>query len=252
MILILGILLISVFWKYKNLVIFGFCILFLVLGIWRHQTFLSKIENSQIKNFIGKEVTLTGLIGSEPEIREKSTKLTVEVGKIETEGGSPLIEGKVLVTTWKYLEYRYGDKVKITGKLEEPQVFDPKLPKATGSPTTESGIGEGFNYKNYLLKDGILSVMYFPEIELVGGGFGNPIIKFLFSFKNKLKESLNNLMSLPQSALLEALFFGDEENISQSWKEKFNLTGTRHITAVSGMNIKISLWLLTELLVLLN
>lgn len=46
-------------------------------------------------------------------------------------------------------------------------------------------------------------------------------------------------MSPPQSGLLEALFFGDEGNISQEWKDKFSITGTSHITAVSGMNITI-------------
>ncbi len=59
-------------------------------------------------------------------------------------------------------------------------------------------------------------------------------------------------MSPPQSGLLEALFFGDEENISQEWKDKFNLTGTRHITAVSGMNITIIAALILNLLLLLG
>jgi len=211
-ILIFGILSISVFWKYSKLVVIGFCILFFVFGIWRHQSFLSKLENSEIKKHVNKNVTLIGIVDDEPGIREKVIKL-----KIKIEG----IDDEILITTRRYPEYRYGDRLKITGKLEEPQVF------------------EGFNYKNYLLKDGILAVINFPEITFWGKDFGNPIMKILFSFKNKLKESLNSLMSSPQSALLEALFFGDEENIPKSWKEKFNLTGTRHITAVSGMNITI-------------
>ena len=210
--LISGILLISVFWRHKNLVVIGFCILFLVAGIWRYQSFLSKLENSEIKKHINENVTLIGIVDGEPGIREKVIKL-----KIKIEG----IDDEILITTRRYPEYRYGDRLKITGRLEEPQVF------------------EGFNYKNYLLKDGILAVINFPEITFWGKDFGNPIMKILFLFKNKLKESLNGLMSPPQSALLEALFFGDEENISKDWKEKFNLTGTRHITAVSGMNITI-------------
>jgi len=36
--LIFGILLISVFWRDKRFVVAGFCILFLVAGIYRHQT----------------------------------------------------------------------------------------------------------------------------------------------------------------------------------------------------------------------
>jgi competence protein ComEC len=64
-------------------------------------------------------------------------------------------------------------------------------------------------------------------------------MKNLISFRQKLEESLEKILSLPQSAILEALLFGKEENISKQWKEKLNLTGTRHIAAVSGMNITI-------------
>ena len=38
-----GLFLISVFWRYKKLVVIGFCLLFLVLGIWRNQLAESKI-----------------------------------------------------------------------------------------------------------------------------------------------------------------------------------------------------------------
>lgn len=70
-------------------------------------------------------------------------------------------------------------------------------------------------------------------------GSGNPIYKTLFSFKNKFKAAASNFISPPQEGFLEALIFGDEENISKEWKEKLNITGTRHIAAVSGMNITI-------------
>ena len=243
---ILGILFISLFWQYppgkpsssngagKNFVIIGFCLLFLVLGIWRHQSALSKIENSPIKDFLGKEIILIGIVNKEPDIREKITKLEIKVEKITAENSSPLIKSKVLVTVWKYTEYQYGDGLKIKGKLETPQEF------------------EGFNYKNYLIKDGILAVMGFPEIELITQNQGNFLKRSLISFKNKLKESLNKVMSRPQSAITEALFFGEEENISKEWKEKFNLTGTRHITAVSGMNITIITFLILNFLLMLG
>lgn len=233
-ILILGILLISVFWKYKIFVIAGFCILFLVLGIWRHQTALSKIENSEIKNFIGKEITLIGLVAEEPSLREKSTRLTIKIEKIEAQVRPMLIKEKVLMMTWRYPEYQYGDKLKVKGKLEEPQEY------------------EGFNYKDYLAKEGILAQIYFPEIELIKKNQGNFFKKILISFKNKLEENLNKALPSPQSAISEALLFGKEENISSDWKEKLNLTGTRHITAVSGMNITIIVFLILNFLLMLG
>lgn len=213
--LILGLILISVFWKYKKLAVIGFSILFLVLGIWKHQQAEIQISKSklQIYNDKNETITLIGIVSDEPDIREKSIKLTVNIKNIS---------GKVLVTTWRYPEYKYGDKLKIVGNLKTP-----------------SEDINGFNYKDYLLKDGIFSVIDWPKIELIAKDQGNILYKYLFSFKNKLKESLNQSLSPPQSGILEALFFGDEENISKEWKDKLNLTGTRHITAVSGMNITI-------------
>lgn len=219
--LILGLIFISVFWKYKNLVVCGFCILFLVLGILRYQSVESRINNNELRklNDLDQNITLVGIIIDEPDIREKSIKLTVSTSNT-----------KVLVTTWRYPEYRYGDKLKIVGLLETPPVF------------------EGFNYQNYLKKDGIYSVMSFPKIELIGQGFGNSVMRILLSFKNKFKETARTFISPPQVGILEALIFGDEENISAAWKDKLNFTGVRHIAAVSGMNITIISALLLNLL----
>lgn len=210
----LGIVLISLFWGYKKIVVIGFCLLFFVLGIWRHQMFILRGENNELKDYVRQKevVSLIGMVNKQPVLGEKTTKLTIQLQDLK---------GKILVTCWRYPQYKYGDKLKITGLIEEPKVF------------------EDFNYMEYLAKDGIYSVMYFPKIELVGEGSGNLIIKTLFSLTDRLKESVGKIMPSPQAGLLEALFFGNEENIPKAWKEKFNLTGTRHITAVSGMNITI-------------
>ncbi len=224
---ILGIFFISIFWKYpagprpqigggaygagKKMAVIGFCILFLVLGIWRHQEAQSKIVNfgpslSELNNS-NREVVLTGVISSEPAIGENTLKLRVKT---------------VLITVGRFPEYKYGDKLEIVGLLKTP-----------------SEDINGFNYRNYLQKEEIYSIMDFPKIELLGRGFGNPVMSMLFSFKNKFKEVARTFVSPPQEGILEALIFGEEENISQEWKDKLNLTATRHITAVSGMNITI-------------
>lgn len=212
--LILGIIFISVFWRYKKPMVLGCCLLLFGAGMWRYQVIELRIMNNELRKHaeLKENITLFGFVYSQPIMGEKTTKL-----KIQPEG----FGGKVLVTCWKYPEHEYGDRLKITGTLEEPPLF------------------EDFSYKDYLAKDGIFAVMYFPKIELVGKGFGNPVMKYLFSLKDTLKESLNKIMPLPQAGLMEGLLFGDEDSISKEWKDKFNLTGTRHITAVSGMNITI-------------
>ena len=224
--LILGLILISVLWHRKKIAVFGFCILFLALGVFRHQQVENRSTKSEIRNHndTGENIILVGIVAEEPDVRASSVKL-----EIKSE------EGKILGTTSRYPEYKYGQVLEITGKLKTP-----------------SEDIEGFNYKEYLSKEGIYSEMSWPKIRPTGENKGNIIYKYLFAAKGKLKESVNRVMSPPQSGLLEALFFGDEENVSQEWKDKFNITGTRHITAVSGMNITIIASLILNFLLLLG
>ena len=190
-----------------------FCLAF-ICGIFFYSFF---IDNHGKEGF----VNLVGIISKEPDVSQKSQRIV-----IKTEG-----RARILATTLRYPEYKYGDKLKIIGNLEAP-----------------SENINGFNYKNYLAKDGIYSVMSFPEIEIIGRGFGNPMMEVLFSFKNKFKNIAESFIPPPEVGILEALVFGDEGQISKEWQEKMNLTGTRHIAAVSGMNITIIASLILTLL----
>jgi competence protein ComEC len=150
------------------------------------------------------------VIDEEPKIREKVIIFSAKTDK-----------GKILVKTGRYPEFDYGQEIKITGILKEPE--------------TQAS----FNYKNYLLKDGILVEIDFPKVEKTGENFGNPIKKFSISLKKKIEEVIKQNLPYLHSALLKSLLFGQEEEIPFDWKEKLNQTGTRHIAAVSGMNITI-------------
>lgn len=218
--LILGIFPLAVFWNRQKAVVAGFCLIFLAVGAWRYGAILEDIPQVKEEN-----INFTAVVVEEPDIRDKTIKLTVQRENAV---------GKILVTTDRYPEYRYGDKLKITGKLEAPPVF------------------EGFNYRDYLKKDGIFAVMSLPKIELLNSNLGNPVLTTLFSFKNKFKEAVRRFMPSPQEGFLEALIFGDENNISDAWKQKLNLTGTRHIVAVSGMNITIIASLILNFLLALG
>ncbi len=225
--LILGILLVSALWQCKKIVVAGFSVLFLVLGLWRYQAAELQITNSELRKFndSNQNIALTGIVAEEPDIRDKITRLIIKIENL----------GKILITTNRYPEYKYGDKLKTKGQLKTP-----------------SEDIDGFNYKNYLKKDGIHSVMDWPEVELVGSNFGNPIMKTLISLKNKFKETARSFISPPQEGILEALIFGEEGNISKEWKDKLNFTGTRHIVAVSGMNITIITFLISSCLLSLG
>ena len=209
-------------------IILGFCALFFVLGILRVQISEFNIVNDKLSKLNGKgQVVLTGIINDEPDIRDTSQKLEVKVG-----------DSVVLVTAKRYPEYNYLDKIKITGKLEAPMVTD------------------DFNYKNYLLKDGIYSVMNFAKIDSVSTKhrynlFSYSYEKILF-VKQKLEQSIQDNFLPPHSLILDGIIFGNNKNMTQDLRGKLNIAGLRFLTAISGVHVIILSAILISLLMFLG
>jgi len=225
--LFLGILLIflSLYTRNKKLIVLSFCLILILVGAWRYQTEESKIINNELQNYNDQDETiaLIGIVSGEPDVRESSTKLEIEV---EGFGGE-----KVLITVNRYPGYSYGDKLRIEGKLKTPQVF------------------EDFNYKGYLAKEGVFSVMYWPKIKKITEDQGSPIFAKILSFKEKLRKSIYQSLSPPQGSILGSMVLGDKRRMSEGLKEKLNVAGVRHITAISGMHITILSVVLMQFLI---
>ena len=61
-----------------------------------------------------------------------------------------------------------------------------------------------------------------------------------FTFlKQRFDNVINQNLSPPQSQILSAILLGNKQSISKEYKEKLNIAGVRHITAISGMHIVI-------------
>ena len=192
--------------------------LFLSLGILRFD--YSDKEAPQIfESKVGNNISLTGIIIDEPDIRENNQKLNIKVkeGKDQTE---------ILVTTGFGDEFKYGDEVKIVGELQKPENF-----------TTDTG--KEFDYVNYLRKDGILHVMNYAKVEIISSGHGFWLRDILFKIKNKFLEKINYAVSPPESTLLGGLILGERSSFETDLRQKFVNTGTIHIIALSGYNVTI-------------
>jgi len=194
-------------------VIFAFCFLLLILGVLRMQISEFNIANDKLAKLNGKgQIVLTGVITDAPDVRETSQKLTVKVGS-----------SKILITTGNYVEYNYLDIVKITGKPEVPGIID------------------DFNYTNYLLKDGIYSVMGFPKIQIVSKKHQYNLLSYAYEeilfAKQKLEESLQNNFLPPHSLILDGIIFGNNKNMTQDLRNQLNNTGLRFLTAISGVHV---------------
>ena len=225
--LIVGIALASIFWaKQWKLVIVSFCLIIFSFGIWRFQQ--ASIVKNNISRFNDEgRMKFNGIVTKEADIRMENMKF--EIGDIQIKENQSFA-AKVLITANKYPEYKYGDRVEIIGNLQTPKNFD------------------DFDYQAYLIKDNIYSVMYYPEIKLLGRSQGSKIKSVLFFIKDKFKKSISKSLPEPQAAFLNGLILGEKKAMPEELMDSFSKTGTTHIVALSGYNITIIAWAIMSIL----
>jgi len=133
----------------------------------------------------------------------------------------------ILVRIPRYPDFDYGDKLSVTGSILSPK------PE---------------NYANYLLKERIVGVMYYPHIELVSRDKGSTIRKYLYSVKNSFMDNYEKVMKSDHSALMSGLTLGEQAGFEPQLKEAMKNSGTLHIVALSGYNISILAWIIARTL----
>lgn len=237
LILVLSLAVFILFYK-KEASVFAICFLVLLLGVfWEERfeadiipdcpaaVFLVSVEQEKevcdIHYFNDTdEIVFQGMVLGEPSRGTRNTKLIINSQKAEINNRELSLRGRVLVFTPSFSQYQYGDELKIKGKINSPQEFP------------------DFNYKEFLRKDRIYSVVFNSEIEIISRDNGNPFLKVIFALKERLKKT-SKIMSLPEGSILAAMTLGDKAGISQDFKEKLSRAGLSHIIAISGMHIMI-------------
>lgn len=201
--LAVGIMLLSIFWRRWSMVHMGVLIVVAALGMAHYLT-LAQLPESPL---LPQDVSFEGKIVTSPQKDEQGIRVVVETEHIE---------GKILLFVSHFDAIGQGDRVLVSGKLHTPTVF------------------EGFNYPLYLAKDGIFWIMFRPVIEVQEQG-----TPFLLGLKETLQERIDIFLPLPESSLLSSMLLGNKAGLPEELKEDLNATGTRHITAISGMHIAI-------------
>src|SRR3989344_5973629 len=140
---------ISIFFHKNYYALIGFCMLFLILGSARLQISEFNVLHNTLSKLIVHSVKFA--IGNVPASAEQFNWVKINE-----------FESVVLVTLSPYPEYYYLDTIKITGKLKTPITL------------------EDFNYKNYLMKEGVYSIMDFPKTELITKNHSNDVFSFLY------------------------------------------------------------------------
>lgn len=209
-------------WPHQKIfIVLGLAGIFLFSGMLRFAASTPAADKNQISFYNEQEKTFVGVVAAEPDIRDSGVKLKVKSEKVEIEGGWREVHGNVLVNAKLYPIFHYGDEVEIKCKLRKPEPI------------------EDFAYDKYLAKENIYSLCYWSEIKLIKSGEGNKIVAGILGAKEKLVATVNRILPEPQAAFLGGLLYGAKRGIPADLTEKFNITGTTHIVAISGYNITI-------------
>jgi len=196
-----------IFWGLSLLIFIGGAIFYQADGSFRQKNSSAYLNNRNI-------VSARAIIVSEPEDRDSFVWLRAELT-----GG---LHGKILIKVRPHLiDFQYGDEVSFVGKLEAPQ---------------SSG---DFDFRAYLAKESIYSVVNFPEIEIVSRHKGSFIKTWLFRVKNSFAEQINRFLPEPEAGFLAGLILGARQNLDPDLKDNLQRSGTSHLIALSGYNITI-------------
>jgi len=238
--------------SFYSLLVMTLILLFaLLFGVWRYQVLVPKTMPQDIWFYNGQEVTLQGIVSKEPDIRINNVKYSVKTSQLKQGSSVKEISGNVLVTTQLYPRYDYGDRLEIKCKLQQPEPF------------------EGFSYDRYSARHNIYSLCFYPVVNLIENNQGNKTLAFILLIKQKLQLLINRNLPEPQASILSALILGSRKGIPDYLFDKFAITGTAHLIAISGMHIAIiisllasafyeqigrkrAFWLITGLLIIYN
>ena len=234
-----GLLFFSVFFvltrSRTGLKIIGLWFLFFFLGFLRLAVAIPEDSPESIAHYHGERVGIRAQVSD--QVVSGLDKQQIEVEVLDLSSVDTEVSGRILLTTGLYPEYRYGEILEIEGFLQAPPDFP------------------DFAYSRYLAKEGIYSVIYYPDIKRLGEidlSFSQKIKQNIFAFKDRLSHLVERGLGDPEAALVKAMVLGDKSTVPPDLRDDFSRAGISHITAISGMHIGILAALVFQVLLSLG
>ncbi len=163
---------------------------------------------------------LEGVILSDPEAGGERVWVRVRAQRLALgEGEFQPVEGQLQAGLPAVQDWRYGDRVLLTGRLQPPPNF------------------AGSDYGQFLSRQGVAGYMGYAQAQRLGTRGGSPFLAGLYALRRKGYEFINSALPQPEAALLAGVVLGLENDFPPDLQNAFRDTGTAHIVAISGFNI---------------
>ena len=192
-------------------------------------------DNPDLSRFVGLEsVLLQGQVDSPVSHRPgrsvddtNSALIFVDAMNIQWDGIVHPVRGRVRLTAHGFdPNVSYGDIVQVTTMLR---------------PITSFRNPGGFDYAKYMEREEILARAVIGRSEgfrILGHG-GNPLLRQIYSWRDKIRSAIVQSMSPQGSAILQAMIIGESGFITERLRDIFMISGVVHILSISGSHLSL-------------
>lgn len=195
------------YYRSRRAFFIGIAVVFFLFGIFRYEVAVYNWRAKLPADFYESSRELTGVVFSSLR-SERSQNIFIETDY-----------GVVLVTTSSHPTFAYGDKVVISGRVDDPLMRYPR--------------------RESLWVRGAVATMYFPHIVREESSSHLNTQSILYSTRSMLEGKLMSLYAEPYSALADGMLFGSTNGIDRNIYDAFRRSGTSHILVLSGFNISV-------------
>src|SRR3990172_4706101 len=185
-----------------------------------------RIPADDISNFAnGEKMTITGTV-AEPAARyAQRVVATLKASTILNGDHEVPVSGRVRLTIYDpEVDLDYGDAIRFTGRLKKVRGF-----KNPGM----------FDYAKYISRKGIRAGAGLGKKEGIvkTGEYGNPLLKKIYRWREKIRMSIIHGLSDQSSAVLQAMIIGTTGDLTPELRDKFTAAGVTHILSISGSHL---------------
>ena len=173
-------------------------------------------------------VQYEGVVVSDPDVREKSQRIALDVQGTGMLAVMPLSAN-----------VRVGDRVRVYGTLYLPQAF------ATDG-------GRTFRYDKYLQARNIRFLIQFGSLHTISPAPWYSVPAALADVKHSFLDGLNRTLPMPDAALAGGIVIGGKQGLGTTLQDAFTRSGLVQIIVLSGYNVMIvAEWVMAFLALLL-
>lgn len=170
----------------------------------------------------GQEVTFTTTLLNEPQVYNKSQRITAQLSNGQT----------IFVTTSRFPEYSYAQTLQISGPIRVlPRARPAQREAHEGRP-----YGTSTEQSEVLNNNSVILTMSFPKIEAEKND-KNFALAITSSFRQKVITLFEQTLPPTSSSLLLGIVFGIKSQMPAAFKDDLRLAGVLHVVAASGMNV---------------